>query len=175
MLTEAERSASVPRTRRQARADVPYPFGTAAEMLAMAAPPACPSPQMKRANEAVTQMPRDELDARLDRIWEAMSDCIDRGLAQDGILPGGLKVQAPRRARSTHKLKAEQGNNAIQPHRVNDWLSVYAMAVNEENAAGGQVVTAPTNGAAGVMPAVIRYYLDHCLGRRRSTASATSC
>ena len=92
-----------------------------------------------------------------------MDACIDRGLATDGILPGGLKVR--RRARAIHQaLLAERGNNLAQPHIVNDWLSVYAMAVNEENAAGGQVVTAPTNGAAGVVPAVIRYYRDHCVG-----------
>ena len=92
-----------------------------------------------------------------------MDACIDRGLATDGTLPGGLKVR--RRARAIHQaLLAERGNNLAQPHTVNDWLSVYAMAVNEENAAGGQVVTAPTNGAAGVVPAVIRYYRDHCVG-----------
>jgi L-serine dehydratase len=92
-----------------------------------------------------------------------MQACIDRGLTTEGQLPGGLKVK--RRAGEIHaKLKAEQGSNSIQPHQVMDFLSVYAMAVNEENAAGGQVVTAPTNGAAGVVPAVIRYYLDHCLG-----------
>ena len=92
-----------------------------------------------------------------------MRDCMNRGLVMTGTLPGGLKVK--RRAAEIHaKLKAEQGNNAIQPHQLMDWLSVYAMAVNEENAAGGRVVTAPTNGAAGVIPATIRYYLDHCLG-----------
>jgi L-serine dehydratase len=116
---------------------------------------------MKRANE--TAGGHATLDAGLDRLWKVMDDCIDRGLATDGTLPGGLKVR--RRARAIHQaLVAERGNNLAQPHTVNDWLSVYAMAVNEENAAGGQVVTAPTNGAAGVVPAVIRYYRDHCVG-----------
>ena len=92
-----------------------------------------------------------------------MSGCIDRGLRQDGTLPGGLKVR--RRAKAIHEqLLAERGRNLSQPHFANDWLSVYAMAVNEENAAGGRVVTSPTNGAAGVVPAVIRYYRDHCIG-----------
>ena len=117
---------------------------------------------MKRANETASKSAA-ALDAKLDRIWAAMRDCMNRGLVLSGTLPGGLKVK--RRAAEIHqKLKDEQGNNAIQPHRVMDWLSVYAMAVNEENAAGGKVVTAPTNGAAGVIPATIRYYLDHCLG-----------
>jgi L-serine dehydratase len=89
-----------------------------------------------------------------------MNDCIQRGLETDGILPGGLGVK--RRAKGIHDaLLSERGLNFTAPHTINDWISVYAMAVNEENAAGGQVVTSPTNGAAGVLPAVIRYYLDH--------------
>jgi L-serine dehydratase len=142
--------------------DVPYPFKTAAEMLGMGRSSGLSIAQMKRANETVTQ-PAAELDARLDHIWTAMRDCMDRGLSRTGTLPGGLKVKR-RAAEIYRKLRDEQANNAIQPHRLMDWLSVYAMAVNEENAAGGRVVTAPTNGAAGVIPATIRYYLDHCLG-----------
>jgi len=139
----------------------PYPFATAAEMLAMGEASGLRIAEMKRANE--TAGGRATLDADLDRLWHVMSDCIDRGLATDGTLPGGLNVR--RRARAIHQaLLAERGHNFTQPHVVNDWLSVYAMAVNEENAAGGRVVTAPTNGAAGVVPAVIRYYRDHCLG-----------
>ena len=95
-----------------------------------------------------------------------MENCIERGLSQDGILPGGLSVR--RRAKGIHEsLQAEQGLNLTAPHTINDWMSVYAMAVNEENAAGGQVVTAPTNGAAGVVPATIRYYLSHVPGASR--------
>ena len=139
----------------------PYPFATAAEMLAMGEASGLRIAEMKRANE--TAGGHATLDAELDRLWHVMSDCIDRGLATDGTLPGGLNVR--RRARAIHQaLLAERGHNFTQPHVVNDWLSVYAMAVNEENAAGGRVVTAPTNGAAGVVPAVIRYYRDHCLG-----------
>jgi L-serine dehydratase len=161
--TEAERLASMTADKTATPTlDVPYPFRTANEMLQMGRASGLSIAAMKRANETVSQSD-DELDARLDHIWAAMRDCMNRGLVLNGILPGGLKVK--RRAAEIHqKLKDEQGNNAIQPHRVMDWLSVYAMAVNEENAAGGKVVTAPTNGAAGVIPATIRYYLDHCLG-----------
>lgn len=136
---------------------VPYPFSSAVEMLAMAARSGLSIAEMKRANEEV-HMPRAELDAGLDAIWEAMSRCIDRGLSQDGIMPGGLKVR--RRARQLHeKLQEQWSQNRPNPLLANDWLSIYAMAVNEENAAGGRVVTAPTNGAAGTLPAVLRYWL----------------
>ena len=139
----------------------PYPFASAAEMLIMGEVSGLSIAAMKRANEAAGD--HDSLDVGLDHLWQVMDGCIDRGLATDGTLPGGLKVR--RRARAIHQaLLAERGHNFTQPHVVNDWLSVYAMAVNEENAAGGQVVTAPTNGAAGVVPAVIRYYREHCLG-----------
>jgi L-serine dehydratase len=140
----------------------PYPFGSAAEMLAMGAASRRSIAAMKRANETVGRGEAD-LDAGLDRIWAVMDACIDRGLATDGTLPGGLNVR--RRARRIHQaLLSERGTNTVQPHVANDWLSVYAMAINEENAGGGRVVTAPTNGAAGVVPAVIRYYRDHCIG-----------
>jgi L-serine dehydratase len=145
-----------------ARVDRPWPFATAAEMLRMGDASGLSIAAMKRANETAGPI-GGTLDSGLDRIWSVMNACIERGLATDGTLPGGLKVR--RRAKAIHQaLLAERGNNIAQPHTVNDWLSVYAMAVNEENAAGGQVVTAPTNGAAGVVPAVIRYYRDHCVG-----------
>ena len=144
----------------------PFPFSNAAEMLEMAARSGLSIAAMKRANEE-TRMGRAELDRGIDRIWEVMAACIDRGLAQDGTLPGGLNVR--RRAKNIHEqLLAERGRNQLQPHVANDWLSVYAMAVNEENAAGGQVVTSPTNGAAGVFPSVCRYYLDHIVGSNRA-------
>ncbi|WFU38090.1 L-serine ammonia-lyase [Bradyrhizobium sp. CB82] len=160
VLTEHEMKGASLRGH-DAKTTRPYPFATAAEMLAMGEASGLPIAAMKRANE--TAGGRSTLDADLDRLWAVMDDCIDRGLAGDGTLPGGLKVR--RRARAIHQaLLAERGSNTIQPHTVNDWLSIYAMAVNEENAAGGRVVTAPTNGAAGVVPAVIRYYRDHCVG-----------
>lgn len=136
---------------------VPYPFGKAKEMLAMAARSGLSIAAMKRANEEKF-VSRDELNASLDGIWDAMRSCIERGLSQEGIMPGGLKVK--RRARQLHdKLQEEWSRNRPNPLLANDWLSIYAMAVNEENAAGGRVVTAPTNGAAGVVPAVMRYWL----------------
>jgi L-serine dehydratase len=136
---------------------VPYPFANARAMLRMAEASGLSIAEMKRANEE-THMPRAELDAGLDRIWEAMRGCIERGLAQEGVMPGGLKVR--RRARALHdKLQGEWQRNRPNPLLANDWLAIYAMAVNEENASGGRVVTAPTNGAAGVVPAVLRYWL----------------
>ena len=136
---------------------VPYPFRTAADMLAMAAKSGLSIAEMKRVNEE-TQQTREELDGGLDAIWSAMKGCIDRGLSQEGIMPGGLKVR--RRARQLHdRLQEQWQQNRPNPLLANDWLSIYAMAVNEENAAGGRVVTAPTNGAAGVVPAVLRYWL----------------
>jgi L-serine dehydratase len=137
--------------------NVPFPFDSAAAMLEMASSSGLSIAEMKRANEE-TQMPRDKLDSGLDAIWSAMMSCIERGLSQDGIMPGGLKVR--RRARKLHdRMQEDWRQNRPNPLLANDWLSVYAMAVNEENAAGGRVVTAPTNGAAGVVPSVMRYWL----------------
>ena len=145
---------------------VPYPFKTAAEMLEMARANGKTIAAMKRANE-VSRNGAAGLAKGTARIWEVMNACIDRGLTTDGTLPGGLKVR--RRAKAIHDaLQAERGLNLTPPHTINDWMSTYAMAVNEENAAGGQVVTAPTNGAAGVVPAVIRYWLDHVPGASAS-------
>jgi L-serine dehydratase len=136
---------------------VPYPFNNAARMLDMARESGLSIADMKRRNEE-QHVDASKLDARLDAIWRTMDMCVERGLTQQGILPGGLKVK--RRASAIHqKLDLEWKNNRPNPLLANDWLAVYAMAVNEENAAGGRVVTAPTNGAAGVIPAVIRYFL----------------
>ncbi|MEO1152310.1 MAG: L-serine ammonia-lyase [Pseudomonadota bacterium] len=138
---------------------VPFPFHSAAEMLDMCAETGKNIAELKRINE-LSRMDAVALDRGMDRLWAVMDDCIARGLEGEGILPGGLKVK--RRAQGIHEaLMAERGRNLTAPHTINDWISTYAMAVNEENAAGGQVVTAPTNGAAGVVPATIKYYLDH--------------
>jgi L-serine dehydratase len=147
-------------------APVPYPFKSAAEMLEMATTSGKTIAEMKRANE-ISRLGHDNLRTGVQKIWDVMNGCIERGLVTDGILPGGLSVK--RRAKGIHDaLLAERGMNLNAPHTINDWMSVYAMAVNEENAAGGQVVTAPTNGAAGVVPAVIRYWLDHVPGATTS-------
>ncbi len=147
-------------------AAVRYPFRSADEMLAMGRESGLSVTAMKRINETATSSD-DELNARLDKVWAVMNDCMARGLRTQGQLPGGLKVKR-RAADVLKKLTDEAGSNTMQPHRVMDFLSVYAMAVNEENAAGGKIVTAPTNGAAGVVPAVIRYYLDHCVGANQN-------
>ena len=165
VLTADEMSGAGGAKARQ-RADVPYPFETAAEMLDMARTSGLTIAAMKRANELKFRSVA-EIDAGIARLWQVMTDCIARGMAGTGILPGGLKVR--RRAKGIHDaLIAERGLNMTAPHTINDWMSLYAMAVNEENAAGGQVVTAPTNGAAGVVPAVLRYYLDHVPGASTS-------
>jgi L-serine dehydratase len=106
------------------------------------------------ANEAAWR-PREEVHAGLLGIWAVMQECIDAGLATEGILPGGLRVRR-RAAEIGQRLLLELDSG--DPLRGMDWLTVFALAVNEENAAGGRVVTAPTNGAAGIIPAVLRYY-----------------
>jgi L-serine dehydratase len=138
--------------------DVPFPFATAVEMLAMGDESGLTIAQMKRANETA-RWGSSGLDQRILAIWDVMDRSIDRGLATGGVLPGGLNVRR-RAAGLNEKLRSRSGANDAPLHSAVDWLQAYAMAVNEENAAGGQVVTAPTNGAAGVIPAVIRYYLD---------------
>ncbi|MFD2738462.1 L-serine ammonia-lyase [Sulfitobacter aestuarii] len=159
VMTEAELAAGKDSDE---GAPVPFPFKSAAEMLEMAKSSGKSIAQMKRANEE-SRGGAENLARGTKRLWQVMNDCIDRGLSTEGILPGGLKVK--RRAKGIYDaLLAERGQNQSAPHTINDWMSVYAMAVNEENAAGGQVVTAPTNGAAGVMPATLRYYLDHVPG-----------
>ena len=142
----------------------PLPFRDAADLLRVAAANGLSIAELMRRNEiAVAGEPA--VEARLDAILDVMLACLDRGLSRDGQLPGGLKVK--RRAKAIfERLNADIGRNERSPHEIMDFVSVYAMAVNEENAAGGRVVTAPTNGAAGVIPAVLRYYRDHCQGGR---------
>jgi L-serine dehydratase len=116
-------------------------------------------PQMLRANE-LTRISEQELDAGIDRIWHVMRDCIQHGLETDGQLPGGLNVK--RRAASLWRQAQKPDRADHLPHDALNGVSLYAMAVNEENAAGGRVVTAPTNGAAGIIPAVLKYYAEDC-------------
>ncbi|MCB1518135.1 MAG: L-serine ammonia-lyase [Hyphomicrobiaceae bacterium] len=145
---------------------VPYGFKSSEQMLDMARESQLSIAGMKRENERAFAPDRD-VDAGLNEVWEVMNACIERGLAGDGILPGGLNVR--RRAKAVaSNLAAKAGANQQPLHSAMDWLAAYAMAVNEENAAGGQVVTAPTNGAAGVIPATIRYYLEHVPGASTS-------
>ncbi|MBV8797210.1 MAG: L-serine ammonia-lyase [Hyphomicrobiales bacterium] len=140
---------------------VPYPFRSGAELLARGRESGLSIAELVRANEKA--LPQGNVDAHVERVIEVMLTCIDRGLSHSGPLPGGLKVM--RRAKAIHdRLTEASKRNLHPPHEIMDFVSVYAMAVNEENAAGGRVVTAPTNGAAGVIPAVLRYYRDHCAG-----------
>jgi len=97
-----------------------------------------------------------------DKLWSVMSDCIDRGLSAEGELPGGLKVK--RRAATLWQRLLNNSHGDKAPANAAQRAMVYAMAVNEENAVGGRIVTAPTNGAAGIIPAVLKYYLHHCKG-----------
>ena len=133
---------------------LPHPFTSGEELLAIGATTGLSIGAAMRANESAWRS-ADESDAFVDRVRAAMTACIDRGLTGEGDLPGGLKVR--RRARAIHLGLVTRGR-AIQPSDVFEWVSLWALAVNEENAAGGRVVTAPTNGAAGVIPAVLRYY-----------------
>jgi L-serine dehydratase len=134
--------------------DVPHPFGSAADLLGICAATGNSIAGVILSNEDAMR-PRAETEAALDKIADVMLACIERGLVREGTLPGGLKVR--RRAPDLwKKLQANPQSN--EREQLFDWLNVYAMAVNEENANGGQVVTAPTNGAAGIIPSVIRYY-----------------
>lgn len=156
VVDETELETMKKTTNLSATSKMPYPFSNAKQMLAMAKKSGLSIAQMKHKNECV-QMDEYAFNKKLDETWNAMDNCIERGINGGGILPGGLKVK--RRAKDMHdQLKDEWQKNEFNPLQANDWLSVYAMAVNEENAAGGRIVTSPTNGAAGVIPAVLRYY-----------------
>ena len=136
--------------------EVPYPFDSGEELLELAAKANLTIADLMRANERARRSDA-EIDAGLDEIAAAMYACIDRGMRTDGVLPGGLKVQ--RRAYQVHQsLISDADKRLADPLAALDWVNLWALAVNEENAAGGRVVTAPTNGAAGLLPAVLRYY-----------------
>jgi L-serine dehydratase len=129
-----------------------YPFHSAAELLELAAKNGLAIHELMLANESASAS-EAEVHAGIERIWQAMKACMDRGLVTDGVLPGHLNV-----LRRAHRLAERLCARESDPLAPLDWVKAFAMAVNEENAAGGRVVTAPTNGAAGVVPAVARYY-----------------
>ncbi len=135
----------------------PYGFNSAGSMMKMSTDSGLSIAKMKQLNETVL-ISEKTLNRGLDLIWQSMQQCIKRGLNMEGILPGGLNI--PRRAKELHQQLHERPRETD----VNDWLCAYAMAVNEENAAGHMVVTAPTNGAAGVIPAVLYYFTTHMGG-----------
>ncbi len=133
-----------------------HPFHTGEQLLAIARRERLSIAQVMRANEAHWRTDA-EIDAGLLAIWQAMQDCVARGLRREGELPGGFRVK--RRAPALHRRLTSNPEAALRdPLAVLDWVNLYALAVNEENAAGGRVVTAPTNGAAGIIPAVLHYY-----------------
>ncbi|MFM2448178.1 MAG: hypothetical protein RIS44_628 [Pseudomonadota bacterium] len=136
---------------------LPLPFHSAAELLSLTEQHGCSIADVMRINERHWRTDA-EIDAGLLRIWAVMQACVERGCATSGVLPGGFKVK--RRAMALHtSLQASSSAAASDPLQVMDWVNLFALAVNEENAAGGRVVTAPTNGAAGIIPAVLHYYV----------------
>ncbi len=140
-----------------APAEVPLPFGSGDELLAQANRAGLAIDGLMRVNEEALQ-PAAEVDAKLARIWSVMQACVERGFHAEGVLPGVLKVR-----RRAPQMKRALEADASRADAM-EWVNVWALAVNEENAAGGQVVTAPTNGAAGIVPAVLHYYAQRCPG-----------
>ncbi len=143
---------------------IPFPFHSAAELLATAHANELSISQLMLENECAlaqhdpSRAPVEVVREGIDRIWRAMQSCVERGIETEGILPGGLNVQRRAHRLAARLLEREATGLRGDPLAPLDWVTVYAMAVNEENAAGGRVVTAPTNGAAGVVPAVANYY-----------------
>ncbi|MCA2493312.1 L-serine ammonia-lyase, iron-sulfur-dependent, subunit alpha, partial [Vibrio sp. 2175-1] len=139
----------------QASAEVPFPFSSADEMLEKAEKNGLSLGGMILQNELAFRE-QEEIDQRAEQIWKVMSLCMQRGFDTEGILEGGLNVTR----RAPNLLKKLEANAAVEndPMEIMDWINLFAFAVSEENAAGGQVVTSPTNGAAGVIPAVLMYY-----------------
>ena len=151
---------------------LPLPFHSGAELVALAVEHGSVAEVMRRNERVLGNEGRGRSDAEIDagllRLWHAMQDCVDRGLRSEGVLPGGYKVK--RRAAQLYRDLTAQPDaarpwsGASDPLQVLDWVNLYALAVNEENAAGGRVVTAPTNGAAGIVPAVLHYYARFVAG-----------
>jgi L-serine dehydratase len=151
IATEAEMQ------REPASVKVPYEFRTAKELIELCEAQQLSMSELVLANEAAYR-PEAETRNQLDAVWQAMQDCVKRGITRDGVLLGGLAVK--RRAKQNYDQLCARPEAALaDPLSVLDWVNLYALAVNEENAAGGRVVTAPTNGAAGIIPAVLHYAL----------------
>ncbi|MDT3671491.1 MAG: L-serine ammonia-lyase [Aromatoleum sp.] len=151
-------------TAAEAEVALRYPFDTGAEMLAQCRAHGLRISELMLANETAWRS-EAETSAALARIWDVMRGCVARGITQEGVLPGGLKVR--RRAAALHRKLSERaaGRNLISDTMAAlDWVNLCALAVNEENAGGGRVVTAPTNGAAGIIPAVLHYYMEFMPG-----------
>lgn len=138
----------------------PFPFEQASDLLKMAADHNKRISAIKLENE-IQHYSREEVNQQLDHIWVSMKNCLERGLKAQGILSGGLNIQRRARQLKASLLLQASDKKSGSSSLVNEWLCAYAMAVNEENAAGHMVVTAPTNGAAGVIPAVLYYFVEH--------------
>ncbi|MGP8250910.1 MAG: L-serine ammonia-lyase [Terracidiphilus sp.] len=157
----------------QGEKQVPYPFHSAAELLATADANGLTIAELMMANERALAgssagiAPAEQISEGIDRIWATMKECIERGMATEGVLPGGLNVRRRAHGLAERLREKEAAGMKGDPLAPLDWVTVYAMAVNEENAAGGRVVTAPTNGAAGVAPAVALYYEHFIEGANR--------
>jgi L-serine dehydratase len=167
-ITEDSAHASATGSSAQSGAQIPFPFHSAAELLELAQAKNLTISQLMLANESARlgnlspDAAEQQVLGGIDRIWQIMSGCIDRGVATEGILPGGLNVRRRAHRLAERLREKETAGKPSDPLAPLDWVTVWAMAVNEENAAGGRVVTAPTNGAAGVVPAVARYY-ERCV------------
>lgn len=135
----------------------PYPISSAADLMRWCRETGLSIPQIVRANEKVWWETDEKINAQLDYLWSVMKDCVARGLKNEGIMPGPLKVR--RRAKQMYEQLDFSKRSLNDPLAVLDWVNAFAFAANEENACGGRVVTAPTNGAAGVIPAVLHYYM----------------
>ncbi len=158
VVPEAEAGQPLPDT----GAAVPHPFTSGGQLLRIGTRTGLSIAEIVFANECARR-PAHEVEAHIARVRDTMMDCVERGMRTEGILPGRLKVKRRAAALREH-LEADRFRNVRNPHEMMDHVSLFAIAVNEENAAGSRVVTAPTNGAAGVLPSVLRYYRDFCPG-----------
>ncbi|MCQ4677768.1 L-serine ammonia-lyase [Ralstonia pseudosolanacearum] len=146
----------------RATAEVPYPFRTGDDLMRQCREHGLSIAELMFRNECTLRAP-DEVRAGLLTIWRTMAACVERGCRAEGELPGPMRVRR-RAAELNNRLRARSEESLRDPLSMLDWVNLYAMAVNEENAAGGRVVTAPTNGAAGVIPAVLHYYVKFVPG-----------
>ncbi len=154
VVTQAEIKQKCPSSHAIA---IPYPYDTAADLLKHCAHTGKMIYEIVLENEKCWRT-EEEITLGIFNIWHVMQECVKRGCSIGGVLPGGLEVR--RRAHHLHEELLKKSNRLEDPSEIFDWVSLYALAVNEENAAGGRIVTAPTNGASGVIPAVLHYYKE---------------
>ena len=160
IATEEELSGNAKNSLQVSQQSLPYPFTSGQELLELSEKQQMSISDIVLANE-VALRPKEAIEDKLDTIWHEMNQCIDRGCKAKGILPGSLKV-ARRAGAIFEELTSKPEHSLKDPLTILDWVNLYALAVNEENAAGSRVVTAPTNGASGIIPAILRYYERLC-------------